>query len=180
MTINRKIILSAVFTALAVSMGYLFLLIPNVEMISATVFIAGAVVGPVYGLFIGLSAELLFSLLNPMGAAAPPLLIAQLTCFMLIGFVGGLVGLPSKEQLWQKSLFYGLYGLLLTIIYDTLTTLSFAVFIAAKDPNKLVTIFASGITYYATHSLVNTIIFMTIVPAVLFGIRRYQMSKNYA
>lgn len=180
MIINRKIILSAVFTALAVSMGYLFLLIPNVEMISATVFIAGAVVGPVYGLFIGLSAALLFSLLNPMGAAAPPLLIAQLMCFMLIGFVGGLVGLPAKERLWQKSLLYGLCGFLLTMIYDLLTTLSFAVFIAAEDPKKFATIFASGITFYVTHSVVNTIIFMTIVPAALFGIRRYQLSKNYA
>jgi LytS/YehU family sensor histidine kinase len=173
MNMNKQIILSALFVALAVAMGYLFLLVPNVEMISATVFMAGAVVGPVLGLLIGLIAELIFSLFNPMGAAAPPLLFAQVFSFSLIGLVGGFVGLPGTKM-WRSVLLYGLCGFFLTLLFDVLTTLSFALFIAGNDLPKIMALFTTGILFYVTHSVINTVIFMTIVPAVLLGIQRYQ------
>ncbi|MBN1480426.1 ECF transporter S component [candidate division KSB1 bacterium] len=176
----KKIVLSALFVALAVAMGYLFLLIPNVEMISATVFIAGAVVGARWGLLVGFVSELIFSLFNPMGAAAPPLLVAQLFCFMIIGFFGGLIGLPKQVKLWRFSLVCGLAGFFLTLLYDVLTTLSFALFIAGDDLRKLLTIFTAGAVFNATHSLINTIIFTIIVPAILIGIQRYQTSHVHA
>lgn len=177
MNVNKQIILSALFVALAVALGYLFLLVPNVELISATVFMAGAVVGPIFGLLIGLTAELIFSLFNPMGTAAPPLLIAQVFSFALIGLVGGFVGMPGKK-IWLSVLLYGVCGFFLTMLFDVLTTLSFAVFIAGDDLQKIIALFTTGILFYITHSVINTVIFMTIVPAVLVGIQRYQNKPN--
>ncbi len=173
MTINRQIILSALFTALAVAMGYLFIMVPNVEMISATVFMAGAICGPLFGLLIGFTAELIFSLFNPMGAAAPPLLVAQVLSFAIIGLVGGLVGMPGKK-VWRPMVIYGLCGFFLTLLFDVLTTLSFAVFIAGDDLKKIMAMFSTGLLFNITHLVTNTIIFSTIVPAVLVGVRRYQ------
>lgn len=173
MNLNRQIILSALFTALAVTMGYFFLMVPNVEMISATVFMAGVILGPLLGLLVGLTAELIFSLFNPMGAAAPPLLVAQVLSFAIIGLVGGLAGMPRKK-IWRSMLIYGICGFFLTLLFDVLTTLSFAVFIAADDMKKIITMFSAGLLFYITHSVINTIIFSTIVPAVLVGVRRYR------
>jgi hypothetical protein len=161
------------FVALAVAMGYIFLAVPNVEMISATVFIAGAVSGPLYGALIGGAAELLFSLFNPMGTAAPPLLVAQVLSFVVIGLIGGCVGLPRRAALWRKTIVYGICGFALTLLYDVLTTLSFSLFIAGDDLAKIVAIFTTGALFYITHMLVNTIIFSTIVPILLIGIERY-------
>lgn len=176
----HKIILSAIFVALAIAMGYSFLLVPNVEMISATVFIAGVVVGPRWGLLVGFAGELIFSLFNPLGTAAPPLLIAQVFCFMIIGWVGGLVGMPKQRQFRRLALIYGTAGLFLTLLYDVLTTLSFAIFIAGENLRKIVTIFTTGAIFYLTHVLVNTLIFAVVVPIILLGIRRYQTSQSHA
>lgn len=176
MNVNKQIILSALFVALAVAMGYLFLLIPNVEMISAVVFIAGVMVGPLFGMLVGLTAEFIFSFFNPMGAAMPPLLFAQVISFALIGLVGGLVSRPAN-RLWRTALVYGVCGFALTLFYDVLTTLSFAVFIAGNDLKKIISLFATGLLFNVTHSVTNTLIFMTVVPAVLFGIERYRQNN---
>ncbi|MBN1559888.1 ECF transporter S component [candidate division KSB1 bacterium] len=170
---KNRAVLSAMFVALSVAMGYFFLAVPNVEMISATVFIAGAVVGPLYGALIGGSAELLFSLFNPMGSAAPPLLVAQVLAFALIGALGGCVGSPGGMPLWRKMIVYGLCGFWLTLFYDALTTLSFTIYMAGFDLQKLAAIFTAGALFTLTHVLVNTAIFTTIVPFILLGIQRY-------
>ena len=119
--------------ALSVGMGYLFILVPNVEMLTATVFIAGGIVGPVYGLIIGLFAELIYSLFNPFGMAMPPLLIAQVLVFSLIGFVGGVVGRIDIARPVLRWVVLGASGFLLTLIFDVATTLSFAIFTAGTS-----------------------------------------------
>ena len=70
----------------------------------------------------------------------------------------------------------GLCGFLLTLFYDVATTLSFALFTAGTDLQKLASTFAFGITFYAVHSLSNTLIFVTVVPGVQMALRRYSKS----
>jgi len=168
--------LSALFSALAVGMGYLFILVPNVEMITATVFIAGSIMGPLHGALIGLAAELIYSAFNPFGMAIPPLLIAQVLCFALIGFVGGIVGSRAMRSTPLRFCVLGLCGFLLTLFYDVATTLSFALYTAGTDVQKLASTFALGITFYAVHSLGNTLIFVTVVPGVQMALRHYSKS----
>lgn len=178
--LNKTIILSALLVALAVAIGYLFVFVPNVEMITATVFVAGMVVGPLFGMLVGAIAELIFSLLNPVGAAAAPLLVAQVISFALVGLAGGLVGMPGKKSPWLYAALYGGCGFFLTLIFDVLTTLSFALFNAGGDIKKILAFFGSGLPFYLMHIIVNTIIFVTIVPLLAYGIQRYQTTKSHA
>ena len=168
--------MSALFAALAVGMGYLFILVPNVEMITATVFIAGGIVGPLHGAVIGLLAELIYSAFNPFGMAIPPLLIVQVLCFAFIGYVGGVVSSRNSPSTPLRFFVLGVCGFFLTLFYDVATTLSFALFTAGTDLQKLASTFVFGITFYAVHSIGNTLIFVTVVPGVQMALRRYLKS----
>ncbi len=154
-------------------MGYLFILVPNVEMITATIFIAGLVLGPFHGAIVGLLAELIYSSSNAYGAAMPPLLLAQIISFALVGWVGGLVGRREIHPLSLRVFVFGVCGLLLTLFYDVLTTLSFALFNFGFDLKKIVSSFLVGVSFYAVHIFVNTIIFVVVVPVVQSALHRY-------
>jgi len=173
---THKIVLSALLVALSVGMGYLFVLVPNVEMMTATVFVAGGIVGPTYGLFVGLIAELIYSAFNPYGMAMPPLLIAQVFCFAVIGLVGGIFGKRQIQSLKLRFMILGACGLLLTLLFDVTTTLSFALFSAGTDAQKIWSTFLVGVSFYVVHSLVNTLIFVTVVPSVQLALQRYVKS----
>ena len=81
----------AAFVAITVVLGYVFAFIPNVELVTASIFLSGYLLGSKKGVLIGIVAEFLFSLLNPYGAANPPLLLAQLIAMAIVGYSGGLL-----------------------------------------------------------------------------------------
>ena len=78
--------------ALAVSLGYALAGVPNVELMTLTVFTAGYLLGGVLGALVGAVSITLHSVFNPLGAALPPLLAAQICGFVLIGTTGGWLG----------------------------------------------------------------------------------------
>ncbi|RPH96985.1 MAG: ECF transporter S component [Calditrichaeota bacterium] len=175
---RQKLVLAGILAALCVATGYLFLLIPNVEMITATVFLSGVIVGPLWGAAVGFVSESLFSLLNPYGAPATPLFMAQVLSFSVIGLTGGLLAKSFIRLSWVKLILLGACGLLLTLFYDLLTTLSFGLFMSGSDLKKLLPIFTAGILFYLTHSLSNLIIFVTIIPMLLAGLKHYQNIRD--
>ena len=166
---KKKIYLAAMLCALAVAVGYAFVYIPNVEFITAAVFINGCILGRFYGVLTAMTAEFLFSAFNPMGAAAPPMLLAQALCFGLTGYMGGVV----RQRQWQdfsaaaKIAYFGILGFVLTLVYDVLTTLSFSLFLAGSDSKKILASFVSGMGFYVIHVMVNTTSFALIVPVIL-------------
>ncbi|MDZ7721847.1 MAG: ECF transporter S component [candidate division KSB1 bacterium] len=172
----KRVINAAMLTALCAAVGFAFIYIPNIELITAAIFISGFLMGPAYGAAIGALAEFIFSLFNPYGASAPPLLLAQVISMSLVGFTGGII----RTRYWfecpriRRHVITGLCGLLLTCVFDGLTTLSFAVFVAGGDTQKLASIFTSGIVFYLFHILINTLIFTTLVPVLLNRLHRYQ------
>jgi len=178
-TLQKKIILAALLTALAVTVGYIFLYIPNVELITATIFITGFIMGPLFGIIIGVVAEFLFSMFNPYGVPLLPLLIAQLIAFGLIGFVGGIYRLTftTKKSYIKRIIIPAICGFVLTLIYDILTSLSFVVFATDVNLEKIISIFIAGLVFYITHTGINTLIFATIVPILL--IRLYPHLPEY-
>jgi uncharacterized membrane protein len=175
---HQKLVLAGILAALCVAMGYLFLFIPNVEMMTASVFLSGIIVGPLWGAAVGFVSESLFSLLNPYGAPTTPLYIAQVFTFSVIGLTGGLLAKSFIRVSLVKLILLGACGLLLTLFYDLLTTLSFALFMSGDDMKKLVPIFAAGTLFYLTHSLSNLIIFVTIVPMLHVGLKHYQNIRD--
>jgi hypothetical protein len=167
-------LLAALLVALCVTIGYLFLAIPNVEMFTAAIFASGFLVGAGLGALIGAISALLFSLFNPYGAPTPPLLIAQITCMALTGAVAGWLrncGWLARPA-WARAALFGMLGFLLTLIYDVLTTLSFALIMTGGEAKKIWASFIFGLGFYGLHLLSNTLIFALLVPLLLERLRR--------
>ncbi len=165
----RKLFIAAMMTALAVTLGYLFLSVPNVELFTATVFISGYILGAVAGAVVGAVAELIYSGLNPMGMPMPNLLFAQIVGMAFAGYAGGFLRQRNwfENSVVKKAIVFALTGFLVTLIFDVLTTLSFSIVMAEGDWKKVVTSFLFGMSFYAIHLTINTAIFATFVPLVL-------------
>ena len=90
----NKTVKAAVFSATAIGLGFLFMLVPNVEFITVTVFLSGLTLGAVTGGFVGASSIMIYSILNPLGSglAYLPLLVGQIISMTGIGFFGALFG----------------------------------------------------------------------------------------
>jgi energy-coupling factor transport system substrate-specific component len=162
-------------TAVGVILGYLFLSIPNVELVTATVFIAGFFLGPLFGFIVGILTEFIYSALNPMGMAAPNLLIAQILGMALAGYVGGIArqtGWYEKAPLVRIILF-GTAGFLITLIFDVLTTLSFTLIMSGGDLNKILSSFLFGMTFYFIHIIINTVVFAILVPLLISRLSQF-------
>lgn len=154
------------FIALSVALGYAFITVPNVELVTASIFIAGYVLGIKEGCLIGFIAEAIYSGLNPYGMAAPPILIAQVLSMAVIGMMGGIIGSRSYSNKVSFLFILGLSGFLGTLLFDTATTFFYALFIELSR-ETLIGSFIYGLGFYITHLLSNTVIFLTIVPVVL-------------
>ena len=172
---NKKLVLAAMLSALSVAIGFAFIAVPNVEFFTATVFIAGAVLGPVYGMAVGGIAEFIYSAFNPLGAAAPPLLVAQVIGMAFSGFMGGMIrsGIWLDRKSFTKIVSFAATGFMITLIFDVLTTLSIAVFFTGGSLRKIAASFVYGMVFYSVHLLANTIIFASVVPTVLMRLKTH-------
>jgi len=168
------LLLEAILIALAVAIGYVFLLIPNVEFLTATIFISGYLTGRARGLVIGMVAEFLFSIFNPVGAPALPLLAAQMAGMGLTGLCGG--ALRPLNWLDRGStgtaLIFGATGWMLTAVYDVLTNLSIGWMMAGDDWSKVRALLIAGLGFSLVHWLGNTLGFALIVPRLLRRMRK--------
>jgi hypothetical protein len=159
------------FIALGVALGYAFIAVPNVELITACIFISGYILGIKEGFAVGLVTEAIYSGLNPYGMAAPPIFIAQILSMAVIGTMGGIIGNHHPKKRLAFHIILGLTGFMGTLIFDTLTTLSYTLFIELSR-ETLIGSFIYGLGFYITHLLSNTIIFLTVVPVVITTLER--------
>jgi uncharacterized membrane protein len=175
---QKPYILTAMLIALCVVIGYVFLYVPNVELLTASVFVSGYLVGPLLGVTTGLFAELIFSLFNPMGAPIPSLLVAQTLSMALIGGAGGLYRKRASDEKmsWSVVAQLALVGFVLTLLFDVLTTLSFAILMAGTDVKKLLSTFVYGMSFYAIHLFWNTVVFAVLVPMLISRLRSHVVS----
>ena len=166
---ERKAIRAALFTALSVALGFLLAAVPNVELMTLSVFLAGIFCGPRAGILVGVVSESLFSLLNPLGPALPPLFAAQLVGFGLVGLAGGLLGPRLRPGRSGAVVASALAGFALTLVYDTLTNAATA--LIALGPRRMAEglggIFAAGALFMGIHVGVNTAVFAAAVVPVL-------------
>jgi len=91
----------ALFAALAAALGFLFAPIPNIELVTFSLFAAGYALGLAGGAAAASLAVLLYFGLNPYGSsfALPPLLAAQLAAGVFIAALGSLAArlLPPRR-----------------------------------------------------------------------------------
>lgn len=183
----RNIVFIAIFAALAVAFGLLFLSVPNLELVTATFFLAGYFLGMRNGIIAAVLGEFTFSLLNPLGIASPPLMAAQITGMALAAFAGSLTAKgkfisheKSDKFHLKQALSLGLVGLILTLIFDLLTSISFLIFAGLTLP-KLLTSLAFGTYYYLFHVATNSLIFAALLPIIIPKIgNRVFYSENTA
>jgi hypothetical protein len=177
---ERIIIMAALFTALSVSLGVLLAAVPNVELMTLTVFIGGACCGARLGAIVGVLSILFHSLLNPLGPAPPPLLAAQAVGFCVIGLAGGLAG-PRLRQ-GRPGLVVGsaVLGFMLTLFYDIITTLATA-WIALGNGGffkGVWGVFVAGAGFVAWHIAANTAIFAAAVAPLLRAVRAWRGAES--
>jgi hypothetical protein len=156
----------SMFTALGVTMGYALMSVPNVELVTATVFIAGVVSGAGGGAFVGAAAEGIFSLFHPLGAPSPPLWIAQVLSMAVTGAAGGLFFESGSPLTPSKRVRIGIAGFLCTLNFAALTTLAYS-WTVSFSLKQILASLVFGLGFYVVHLISNTVIFFTIVPAVL-------------
>ncbi|MFQ6677550.1 MAG: hypothetical protein ACE5D0_04445 [Fidelibacterota bacterium] len=165
----NKLVQASIFTALAIGAGFALLMIPNIELISVIVFLAGMHLGISWGVVIGGTAEMVFSGLNPMGSGLtfPPLFISQILGMVFIGFSGGFLGhfFFKKTISTFQCILLGLTGFLLTFIFDSLTTLSYPIS-AGFDLSRTIGLYISGIGFTLLHQVSNAVVFAVGVPSV--------------
>lgn len=171
----RQITYSAIFIALIVGMGYALAFIPNIELVTALIFMAGVLMGLKAGLLIGAISELLFSVLNPIGSGLlfPPMLVAQVCAMTIVGGVGGLC--RSYVLKWRPHvinfLALGALGVGLTLFYDICVSLAFPLSAGFNMQGLLATLVA-GLVFSVIHVLANLAVFVLLVPVTAQRIHR--------
>jgi hypothetical protein len=172
----RKLILTAIFIALAIAGGLALIQLPNVEMVTVAVFLAGFLLGIARGVFVGGVAEFLYSFFNPYGVPAPPLLVAQVFSMALAGGAGGFLGKFYKTRTPPFWLL-GVCGGLLTLLFDLNTTLGFTLFIESPWQGLMAAV-AFGAPFYLTHIGTNTLIFTMLLPILIPRLRTLAIFRN--
>ena len=95
---SSRLAFTALFAALAAALGFAGALVPNVELITLAVFLGGVATGVGAGIAIGVIAEFVFSILNPLGPALPFVFAAQLLGMGIAGAAGGILAPHSPPN----------------------------------------------------------------------------------
>ncbi|MCD6379025.1 ECF transporter S component, partial [bacterium] len=150
---RRRIILTALFTSLAVVLGYILAAVPNVELMTLTVFLSGVFAGPRYGAVTGILSITLYSFFNPFGISLPPLLAAQITGFLVVGVVGGLLRARVFRGGGTAVIIIAVAGFITTLLYDILTTVASAYVALGGDgfSDGIIGFFSAGSVFIIIH-----------------------------
>jgi hypothetical protein len=128
----RDISLITVLTALCVGGSYALIALPNIKIMDLVVFTTGFMFGIPVGAITGVLAWIVYGIINPFGFSFP-IWLSTMAGEAVFGIVGGILGrinykTPEKAfNVFRFSLEMGLWGLILTIVYDLLTNIVFAV-----------------------------------------------------
>ncbi|MCB2210681.1 ECF transporter S component [bacterium] len=170
----RRVSRAAMLAAAAVAFGYLFFAIPNVELVTATVAVAGLLLGPGFGFAVGVVAYAVFGALNPLGSsmAIPSMWVAQMLGQGINGLLFGLVRHPLNRSTGQLRIaLFALMGLFVTLLYQVILSLSFYLF-APMAETTLIGFLIGGILFSLTQIAINTLIFALVVPLAVSRLRK--------
>ena len=159
------------FAAVAATVGYILMSVPNIEGVTAVLFVAGYVLNFRLGVLAAVIAALLYFGLNPQGGMFPPLLAAQVLGIAAAPIAGATLR-SLKRSYPILYLYLGLSAVIVTIWYDLLTNIAFPLS-AGFDFRGIMVTLAAGIPFSLIHIAGNTAVFVLIIPAVLKVVDRY-------
>jgi len=168
----KKISIITVFAAACVVTNYALAGIPNVSLMDFIVFISGFSFGPVVGASIGVLGWAVYGVINPYGFLLP-IYLATMFVESIYGIVGGLIGksIASTDlegQHVKLGVLFGLFACILTLIYDIITNVVFAM--TFKIPIILGILF--GVPFMFIHVFSNIAFFSLGSIPVLKAIRK--------
>ncbi|MEA3408905.1 MAG: hypothetical protein U9Q95_01000 [Candidatus Eisenbacteria bacterium] len=173
---------TAIFVALAAALGFLLLSVPNVELVTFTVFASGVVLGRWRGALVGALAMAIYSGFNPYGSGlgVPTMFAAQLAATAFAGLMGGVTA-----HVWRRSaagrralpFVAGGVGLVLTVVYQAAVVVGLAV-MSPEFRTGAVAVLISNAFFSSVHLVSNTIVFAVLAPTVLPKILRLAGSRT--
>jgi len=175
---TRRATLAGLLVALTVAAGFALAGVPNVELVTLLIFTSGFLLGPRLGPVVGAVSWGLFSGLNPMGAAVPPVLAAQIASGALVGLAGGVLGpiLLKLPVRWVSVLLCTVTGFLLTLVFQaTVTAAAFLTFADDRAAGAFWAFMVGGIVFTFTHLLWNTAVFLLTLRPLLSVLDRYRL-----
>lgn len=165
----NNIVQAAIFTAMAIGLGFMFMFVPNLEFISVTVFLAGFTLGKKYGILVGATAILIYSAMNPLGSGLIyfTLLIGQIVAMALVGCIGALSVsiLPQKINSILVTL-SAVFGFIVALIYDGITTIAYPLS-AGYNLDETIAYAISGLAFTFMHLISNAAIFSIVIPGYI-------------
>lgn len=161
------IVLPALFAALTYVLGMLQLVRINLEAKTVTVFCAGAIGGPICGLFTGALTTVLHQLLNPLGMLDLLGCFAQAAAWSIIGVAGSLAS-PRTPRLA-----FGALGALLTLLYHLLTDLAGGVVSGLGFWKYFLGGFVP-VPFTPIHIATNALLFAILLPPLMPSARRWR------
>jgi hypothetical protein len=169
---------TAIFVALAAALGFLLLSVPNVELVTFTVFASGVVLGRWRGALVGALAMAIYSGFNPYGSGlgVPTMFAAQLGASAFTGLMGGVTAglwrgpLPVAGRRGLPLVAGGI-GLVLTAVYQAAVIIGLAV-MSPEFRTGAVAVLLSNAFFSSVHLVSNTIVFAVLAPTVLPKILR--------
>jgi hypothetical protein len=180
---TRRNILASMLVALIVTLGYVLAAVPNVELMTIAVFISGYLLGARLGAMVGAASMALHSLFNPLGAALPPLMLAQMGAFVITALAGACCAplLCAIRFRVAEIALAGLIGFTLTLLYDVAT--SVAAYFVAMDPDSTLRLWqfvSGGVAFMLMHLVWNTGLFLVVLPPALRILSGYRIELNGA
>ncbi len=161
----RVVVLLGLFAGTAAGAGFLLAGIPNVELMSLVVAVAGVVLGARLGAVCGALAAGIYSLGSPFGIPAVWILVAQMAGLAGLGLLGGLWSswnALSGSGLGRRvlgSLFLALIG---TTWYEAVTTAG----VMAGFNLEPAVVLAGAVPFYLLHTGSNLVIFAALFPSL--------------
>jgi len=155
--------LIAVFTATCLATNYALIGLPNIKVMDLIVFVAGLNFGVFVGATTGALIWMIYSWLNPYGVLGLPTWLLISFGQAMYGVVGGLLG---KTTSWRSGNFpnnfkieLALWGFVLTLFYDLVSNIGFAVTYGIPLIYVLVTGWLVPPWFGIIHEVSNTILF---------------------
>ncbi len=174
--LSFRIALISMFTALSVVLAYILVSLPNIELFTLSIFLAGFIMGKKEGFFIGTLSALIFVFFNPYGVSPLPLLTYQIIHYAFTGLIGALTHDVLEGRSFYRPeldlytlpmmILFGFIGGIITISFDIITSFIGAITIYGTL-DAFIPYFLSGVVFTTIHEAGNILGFVFILPGLI-------------
>jgi len=175
-TRTQKIAIIALFSSLVLASNYALTPFPNVKLFDSLVFVSSFLFGLDVGLSVAILSWFVYGSVNPWGTASLYLILilaASETVYAWFGWIAARLLRYRFRSGIERSLGFGIMGLVGALIYDVLTVTVPLIMIG----NPLLTAFLyllnpATLYFFLVHEVADLFFFSTFVPALIYAIRR--------